>query len=90
MPSKNQSVLKEKSCVGRQTCLAGGRFYRLLECALINVQCRFLHKKQEDSSDKCRDSKLLGEGRTYVAARQNESKLGDTASIDFQDKLFLT
>ena len=56
-----------------------------------NVQCSFLHKKQEDSSDKCHRNKLLGEGRTlYVAARQKESKLGDIASIDFQDKLFLT
>ena len=74
MPSKNESVLKEKCRVIRQNCLAGGRFYRLLECALINVQCCFLHKKQEDSSDKCHHNKLLGEGRTYVAARQTESK----------------
>ena len=56
-----------------------------------NIQCFFLHKKQEDSSDKCRGNKLLGVGRTlYVAARQKESKLGEIASIDFQYKLFLT
>ena len=55
-----------------------------------NVQCSFLHKKQEHSSDKCHHIKLLGEERTlYVAARQKESKLGELASIDFQDKLFL-
>ena len=56
-----------------------------------NVQCPFLHKKQEDSSDKCHHNKLLGEGRTlYLPAGQKERKLGDIASIDFQDKLFLT
>ena len=56
-----------------------------------NVQCSFLHKKQEDSSDNCHDNKLLGEGRTlYVAAKQKEGKLADIAGIDFEDKLFLT
>ena len=54
-----------------------------------NVQCFFLHKKQ-DSLDKCHCNKLLGDGKTYVAARQEESTLGDIASIDFQDKSFLT
>ena len=56
-----------------------------------NVQCSFLHKEHEDSPDKCHCNELLGEGKTlYVAARKKESKLGNIASIDFQDKLFLT
>ena len=48
-----------------------------------NVQCSFLHKKEEDSSDKCHHNKLLGEERTLnVAGRQKKkSKLVDTESI---------
>ena len=55
-----------------------------------NVECSFLHKKQEDVSDKCNHNKLLGERRTlYIVAIEKESKLGDIASSDLQDKLFL-
>ena len=44
-----------------------------------------------DPSDKCYRNKLLGEGRTlYVATIQKESKVGDIARIDLQDKSFLT
>ena len=53
-----------------------------------NVQCSFLHKKQEDSSDNYHHKTLLGEGRTLcVATRQKESKLGGIASIDLQDNI---
>ena len=53
-----------------------------------NVQCSFLHKNQEDPSDKCHHKKLLEEGRTlYVSTRQKESKLGGIGSIDFQDNI---
>ena len=41
------------------------------------------------TSDKWHHNKLLGE-EEHAAARQKESKLGDIASIDFQERLFLT
>ena len=53
-----------------------------------NVECSFLHKKQEDFSDKCNHNKLLGERRTlYVVAREKESKLGE---IDLWLKLIFS
>ena len=68
-----------------------------------NLQCSFLHKKEEGSSGKCHLNKLLGKGKAlYVATRQKESllqgkkkvcykakrKLAGMAGFDFQDKLF--
>ena len=52
------------------------------------VQCFFLHKKQEGSSDKCYRNKLREGGSTYLAAGQKESKLHGIASTDFHNKLY--
>ena len=52
------------------------------------VQCFFLHKKQEGSSDKYYHNKLRERGSTYLAAGQKESKLCAITSIDFHNKLY--
>ena len=66
-----------------ETTLMKGDFTRMS----ANLQCSFLHKKQEGSSGKCHLNKLLGKGKAlYVATRQKESLLQGKKKVSWHGR----